>query len=87
MGFWGFGVLGFWGLSLLRSAAGYSNITDFYDIQETLGSGKFGCVKRGVHKHTQKEVAIKTLKKKAMSSNDSTLCILSPFSGTAEARN
>jgi len=50
----------------LKKAVGYSNLFDFYDVKEALGKGKFGTVKLGVHKKTGKKVAIKVMKKKAM---------------------
>ncbi len=50
----------------MKKAVGYSNLFDFYDVKEALGKGKFGTVKLGVHKKTGKKVAVKVMKKKAM---------------------
>ena len=54
----------------LMAAIGYSNILTYYDIGESIGKGKFGRVKAGVHKKTGKQVAIKILKKKKMDPED-----------------
>jgi serine/threonine protein kinase len=43
---------------------------DFYEIKETLGKGKFGLVKSGVHKKTGKKVAVKIMTKKEMTVQD-----------------
>ncbi len=53
-------------LQHIKAAVGYSSIEDFYDIQGDLGKGKFGQVKLAVHKKTQRQVAIKVIKKKNM---------------------
>lgn len=45
---------------------GYSSLTDFYDIKEPLGKGKFGLVKSAIHKKTSKNVAVKIMSKKEM---------------------
>jgi hypothetical protein len=34
----------------IKKCCGYSNLTDFYTLKEALGKGKFGLVKKGVHK-------------------------------------
>ena len=57
-------------LEKLMAAIGYSNIVSYYDIGESIGKGKFGWVKAGVHKKTGKQVAIKILKKKKMDPED-----------------
>ncbi len=51
----------------LKSAIGQSIVEEYYHIKKTLGEGKFGIVKHGIHKITGKEVAIKTIKKSGMS--------------------
>ena len=53
-------------LRVIKAAIGYASIADFYDIKEDLGRGKFGIVKLGIHKKTQKKVAVKVIKKKDM---------------------
>jgi hypothetical protein len=37
-------------MEAVKKAIGYANLTDFYDIKENLGKGKFGIVKAGLHK-------------------------------------
>ena len=51
----------------IKKVIGYSSLFDFYEIKETLGKGKFGLVKTGVHKKTGKKVAVKVMSKKEMS--------------------
>jgi len=43
---------------------------DYYDIQETLGKGKFGLVKSAIHKKSGKKVAVKIMQKKDMTVQD-----------------
>ena len=58
----------------LKSAIGYQSFTDIYEMDnKTLGEGKFGLVKLGVHKKTGEKVAIKIIKKEAMSYKDQEL--------------
>lgn len=57
-------------VKVIRTAIGYSNIEDFYEIKGDLGKGKFGLVKHAIHKKTQKEVAIKVIKKKDMKTKE-----------------
>lgn len=57
-------------VEVIKKVIGYSSIFDFYDIKETLGKGKFGLVKAGVHKKTKKRVAVKVMSKKEMSVED-----------------
>ena len=45
---------------------GYSNLFDYYNIEETLGKGQFGLVKLATHRKTGQKVAIKTIHKKNM---------------------
>jgi len=45
-------------------------LTDFYELKENLGKGKYGLVKRGIHKSTGKEYAVKIVKKKELSLKD-----------------
>ena len=37
-------------MSAIKKAIGYANLYDFYDVFESLGQGKYGVVKRGIHK-------------------------------------
>ena len=54
----------------IKKVIGYSNLFDFYEIKETLGKGKFGLVKLGIHKNTGKSVAVKVMSKKEMTVSD-----------------
>ena len=36
----------------LKEAIGYTDFFDFYEIKDTLGNGKFGIVKKAIHKKT-----------------------------------
>jgi serine/threonine protein kinase len=54
----------------IKKVIGYSNMFDFYEIKETLGKGKFGLVKMGIHKKTGRNVAVKIMSKKEMSVSD-----------------
>jgi len=54
----------------IKLAIGYANLHDFYDLKESLGKGKYGLVKRGVHKKSSREVAVKIVKKKELSLKD-----------------
>ena len=56
--------------SKFQIATGYTNLTEVYDIKQSLGSGKFGEVKLGIHKQTQQKVAIKIVSKKEMTNVD-----------------
>lgn len=60
-------------MDAIKKAIGYANLYDFYDIKENLGQGKYGVVKRAIHKKTQKEVAVKVVKKKELSIKDQEL--------------
>lgn len=57
-------------LKILRKAIHATPLQESYEIKETLGQGKFGLVKLGVHKQTQRKVAIKVINKKDMSIED-----------------
>lgn len=57
----------------IKKAIGYANVFDFYEFRESLGQGKYGVVKRGLHKSTQKEVAIKIVKKRDLNLKDQEL--------------
>jgi len=45
---------------------GYSNVFQYYTLENTLGKGQFGLVKLAIHKLTNKKVAVKQVKKKNM---------------------
>ena len=46
-------------VSKIKEAIGYMKFTDFYDLKEVIGKGKFGVVNLGIHKKTQQQVAVK----------------------------
>ena len=54
----------------MKESSGYSNIHDYYSFGEVLGKGQFGKVKKGLHKKTKLEVAIKQIKKKKISTTE-----------------
>lgn len=60
-------------MDAIKRAIGYANLYDFYELKESLGQGKYGIVKKGIHKKTQKEVAVKIVKKKDLSIKDQEL--------------
>lgn len=57
-------------MDAIKKVIGYANLYDYYDIKENLGQGKYGVVKRAIHKKSQKEVAVKIVKKKELSVKD-----------------
>ena len=57
-------------MNAIKKSIGYANVFDFYEFRENLGQGKYGVVKLGIHKKSQKEVAIKIVKKKELSLKD-----------------
>jgi hypothetical protein len=57
-------------VSKIKIAIGYASLTDFYEVKDPIGKGKFGTVKLGIHKKTGKKVAIKVMKKKQMTLQD-----------------
>lgn len=61
-------------VSTIKKGIGYQSFNDSYEMNEkTLGEGKFGLVKLGVHKKTGQNVAIKIIKKQAMAPKDQEL--------------
>ncbi len=50
-------------VSKIKEAIGYMKFTDFYDLKEVIGKGKFGVVNLGIHKKTQQQVAVKIINK------------------------
>lgn len=57
-------------INTIKIVTGYSNLFDFYDLKENLGKGKFGLVKKGIHKIDGKEVAVKIVSKKDIKPSD-----------------
>lgn len=58
-----------WTLNLKKSI-GYENFFDSYEMLDEIGEGKFGLVKLGIHFKTKERVAIKIIKKEAMTVSD-----------------
>ena len=54
----------------IRKIVHYSNFNDLYEIKETLGKGKFGLVKLGIHKETGRKVAVKIINKQLVDDID-----------------
>ena len=54
----------------LKNAINFTNINEKYDIQEQIGKGKFAIVYKGIHKSTDRVVAIKILNKQDMTTMD-----------------
>lgn len=57
-------------MDAIKKVIGYQSLTDYYQMKETLGKGKFGLVKAAVHKKTGKRVAVKIMTKKEMTVQD-----------------
>ena len=57
-------------VDVLKKALGYSNVFDYYEINDSIGKGAFGLVKAARHKKTGKKVAIKILSKKKMTATE-----------------
>lgn len=47
----------------IKEAIGYIKFSDHYELKEVIGKGKFGVVNLGIHKKTQKKVAVKIINK------------------------
>jgi serine/threonine protein kinase len=57
-------------INAIRESIGYSNLFDFYETGEILGKGKYGVVKKAIHKRTRQEVAVKIVKKRDLNLKD-----------------
>jgi|JI10StandDraft_1071094.scaffolds.fasta_scaffold156134_3 serine/threonine protein kinase len=53
-------------VKVIKEAIGFRDIEEFYEIGEDIGKGKFGQVKKAIHKKSNNLVAIKVIKKKEM---------------------
>ena len=47
----------------IKQSIGYVKFSDFYEIKQVIGKGKFGVVNLGIHKKTGQQVAIKIMNK------------------------
>ena len=54
----------------IRKVVDYSNIGEIYEIKGTLGKGKYGHVKLGIHKESGRQVAIKIINKTYVEGTD-----------------
>ena len=52
----------------IKQAIGYTKFSDFYELKEVIGKGKFGVVNLGIHKKTGEKVAVKILNKSKIKS-------------------
>ena len=57
-------------MNKLHLAINYKNLLDQFNIKEKIGKGKFGLVKYGIQKETNRPVAIKIMAKKNMKKQD-----------------
>lgn len=57
-------------MTILKQVTEYAELSEFYEVKDDLGSGKFGQVKLGYHKKNKRHVAIKSFKKKEMNPID-----------------
>ena len=57
-------------MDTIKKVIGYTNLTDYYEIKDSIGKGKFGLVKSAVHRKTGKSVAVKIMTKKEMTVQD-----------------
>lgn len=57
-------------MKALKEAIGYSSLYDYYELKDVIGKGRFGVVRLGIHKKTQKKVAVKIMKKSEMTTQD-----------------
>jgi Ca2+-binding EF-hand superfamily protein len=54
----------------LKKAINLSVLSEFFDVKGTLGKGKFGLVKLGIHKLTGRKVAIKIINKNGITEQE-----------------
>ena len=47
----------------IKEAIGYMKFSDYYELKEVIGKGKFSVVNLGIHKKTQQRVAVKIINK------------------------
>jgi len=57
-------------ITAIKKAIGFANLLDFYELFETLGKGKYGVVKKAIHKSNKKPCAVKLVKKKDLTIKD-----------------
>ena len=57
-------------IKAVKEAIGYIKFSDHYELKEVIGKGKFGVVNLGIHKKTQKQVAIKIINKDSIKTSE-----------------
>ena len=57
-------------IKAVKEAIGYIKFSDHYELKEVIGKGKFGVVNLGMHKKTQKQVAIKIINKDSIKTTE-----------------
>jgi hypothetical protein len=57
-------------ITSIKKATEYYDLNDAYEVKETLGNGKFGIVMLGIHKESDRKVAIKIMYKGNMNVTD-----------------
>jgi Ca2+-binding EF-hand superfamily protein len=57
-------------VSNIKKSVGYENFADFYDVNQLLGEGLFGIVKKAIHKKTNQIVAVKIINKDKLRSGE-----------------
>ena len=57
-------------IKVVKEAIGYIKFSDHYELKEVIGKGKFGVVNLGIHKKTQKQVAIKIINKDSIKTTE-----------------
>ena len=55
---------------VFQEASGNLDVEDYYDLGEVLGKGQFGNVKKGTHKESGKQYAVKQIKKSKISEEE-----------------
>ena len=53
----------------IKKSINFQILTDYYDIKEIIGKGKFGIVNLGINKKTKEKVGIKIIKKSSLETN------------------
>jgi serine/threonine protein kinase len=57
-------------IEAIKKTIGYTNLYEFYELSDFLGKGKYGVVRKAVHKRTKAEVAVKIIKKRELNLKD-----------------
>ena len=57
-------------VSNIKQTIGYMKFSDYYEMKESIGKGKFGVVNLGIHKKTKQQVAIKIINKDSIKTTE-----------------